>query len=155
VHPTALLFLAGQGPLLSSTRALAESLHLNNSVRFLGIRNDIPDLMRASDLYLMSSLWEGMPNVLLQAAASGLPAIATDVGGNASAVRDGVSGRIVPPNDDAALAAAVIEVLNMSQEARRSWGRAARLLAQSDFSLESVADRWLELYASLMAPLVP
>jgi glycosyltransferase involved in cell wall biosynthesis len=153
-HPNALLFLAGQGPLLSFTRALGEALHVENSVRFLGIRNDIPDLMRASDLYLMSSLCEGLPNVLLQAAATGLPAIATDVGGNASAVRDGVSGRIVPPNDDAALAASVIEVLNMSSAARRSWGHAARQLALSEFSLESVVDRWLGLYASLMEPMV-
>lgn len=155
VHPDALLLFAGQGPLEGSVRVLAAALHVADSVRFLGIRRDIPDLMRASDVYLISSLWEGLPNVLLEAAASGLPAVATNVGGNASAVRDGVSGRIVPPNDDAALAAAVIEVLNMSQAARRSWGDAARQSAQTNFSLESVVDRWLDLYTSLMKPTLP
>jgi len=154
-RPNALLLLVGQGPLLDETRGLAQALHLGDSVRFLGIRNDVPDLMRASDLYLMSSLWEGLPIVLLEAAASGLPAVATDVGGNASAVNDGISGRVVPPNDDEALAAAVVEVLNMSQEARRSWGRAACQLVLSSFSLEAVVDQWLELYASLMEPVVP
>lgn len=155
VHPDALLLFAGQGPLEGSVRVLAAALHVADSVRFLGIRNDIPDLMRASDCYLMSSLWEGLPNVLLEAAASGLPAVATEVGGNASVVRDGVSGRIVPPNDDAALAAAVIEILNMSQAARRSWGDAARQSVQTNFSLESVVDRWLDLYTSLMKPTLP
>jgi len=153
-HPNALLLLAGQGPLLDETRELAQTLHLGDSVRFLGIRNDIPDLMRASDLYLMSSLWEGLPIVLLEAAASGLLTVVTDVGGNASAANDGVSGRIVPPNDDEALAAAVIEVLNMSQDGRGSWGHAARLLAQSSFSLEAVVDRWFALYTSLIEPMV-
>jgi glycosyltransferase involved in cell wall biosynthesis len=154
-HPNALLLLAGQGPLLDDTRRLAHVLHLDDSVRFLGIRTDIPDLMRASDLFLMSSLWEGLPIVLLEAAASGLPSVATEVGGNATAVLDGISGRIVPPNDDSALAAAVIEVLDMSQEARRSSGDAARELAQSTYSLETVAERWLDLYAGLMGSVVP
>jgi glycosyltransferase involved in cell wall biosynthesis len=103
----------------------------------------------------MSSLLEGLPIVLLEAAASGLPAVATDVGGNATVVLDGISGRIVPPNDDEALAAAVIEVLNMAPAARRSWGHAARQLVQASFSLESVADRWLALYTSLIEPMVP
>ena len=154
-YPNALLLLAGQGPLLNATRALSEALHLSNSVRFLGIRRDIPDLMRAGDLYLMTSLCEGLPIVLLEAAASGLPAVVTNVGGNASAVLDGISGRIVPPNNDEALAAAVIEVLNMSPEARQSWGHAARQLVQSSFSLASVVDRWLGLYTSLVMPTAP
>jgi glycosyltransferase involved in cell wall biosynthesis len=153
-HPSAILLLVGQGTLFNATRTLAMTLHVTDSVRFLGIRNDIPDLMRASDLYLMSSLWEGLPIVLLEAAASGLPAVATDVGGNATAVLDGISGRIVSPNDDEALVAAVVEVLNMSLAARCSWGHAARLLAQSSFSLESVVDRWFDLYAGLMEPKV-
>src|SRR5450830_221310 len=154
-HPSATLMLVGQGTLFDATRTLAATLHVMDSVRFLGIRNDIPDLMRASDLYLMYSLWEGLPIVLLEAAASGLSAVATNVGGNASAVNDGVSGRIVPPNDDEALAAAVIEALNMSQEGRGSWGHAARLLALSSFSLEAVVDRWLALYTRLIEPMVP
>jgi glycosyltransferase involved in cell wall biosynthesis len=154
VHPNAVLLLVGQGTLLSPARTLATTLHVADSVRFLGIRTDIPDLMRASDVYLMSSLWEGLPMVLLEAAASGLPAVATDVGDNDSIVRDGVSGRIVPPADDEELAAAVIEVLNMSPSAQRSWGHAARQLVEPAFSLESAADRWLGLYASLTEPVV-
>jgi glycosyltransferase involved in cell wall biosynthesis len=151
-HPNALLFLAGQGPLLSPTRALAQALHLEDSVRFLGVRDDVPDLMRASDLYLMSSLCEGLPNVLIQAAASGLLAVVTDVGGNASVVRDGVTGRVVPPEDDAKLASAVIDMLRGLPTIQSSWGEAARAVALSDFSLESVADRWLNLYMDQMGP---
>jgi len=151
-HPNALLLLAGKGPLQDSARALVDDLHLSSSVRFLGVRDDVPDLMRASDCYLMSSLREGLPNVLIQAAASELPAVATNVGGNASVVRDGVSGCIVPPNDDAALAAGGVEVLNMAPAARRSWGHAAREIVLADFSLESVADRWLILYMDQMGP---
>lgn len=152
VHSNALLLLAGRGPLEDSIRALAATLRLGNSVRFLGIRNDIPDLMRASDCYLMSSLWEGLPIVLLEAAASGLPAVVTDVGGNASVVSDGISGRVVPPGDDVELASAVIDVLDMPPETRVSWGHAAREIVLADFSLESVADRWLKLYMDQMGP---
>jgi glycosyltransferase involved in cell wall biosynthesis len=154
-RPDAILLLVGQGTLLNATVALAEALHVSGSVRFLGIRNDVPDLMRASDLYLMSSLWEGLPIVLLEAAASGLPAVVTDVGGNVTAVLDGISGRTVPANDDRALAAAVSEVLNLAPVARRSWGRAARELVRSTFSLESVADRWLGLYETLVDSRAP
>jgi len=148
-HPNAILLLAGKGPLQDSARTLVDELHLSSSVRFLGVRDDVPDLMRASDCYLMSSLWEGLPNVLIQAAASGLPAVVTNVGGNASVVRDGVTGHVVPPGDDAKLALAVIDVLDRLPAIRSLWGDAARATALSKFSLESVADQWLSLFNDL------
>ncbi len=76
---------------------MARALGLGDWVRFLGVRQDVPALMSAADGYVMSSAWEGMPMVLLEAAAAGLPIVATTVGGNQEVVSDRESGFLVPP----------------------------------------------------------
>ena len=78
---------------------------MEGPVRLLGLRSDVPDLMQAADGFLMTSRWEGLPMVLLEAGASGLPVVATDVGGSRDAVLDGVSGYLTPAADPGALGA--------------------------------------------------
>ena len=107
--------------------------------------------MRAADGYVMSSAWEGLPMVLLEAAASGLPIVATDVGGNAEIVRDGATGRLVAAHDPAALAAAMTETMALPEAARQEWGRAARAHVAAEFDLERVVDSWIALYRRLRA----
>ena len=80
-HPEAVLLLAGRGALQSETESLARELEVGPAVRFLGVRDDVAALLSAADGYLMSSAWEGMPMVLLEAAAGGLPVVTTRVGG--------------------------------------------------------------------------
>lgn len=143
-QPTGTLFIAGEGPLESELRTQAESLGAR--VRFLGLREDVPDLMRACDGLVLSSVVEGLPMVLIEAAMASLPAVATDVGGIREVIRDGETGFIVPPQDATVLGAAMRQVEAMSVEARRQMGATARRNAIDRFSLAEVAAQWERLY---------
>ena len=85
-------FLSGRRSLALGDQILAAKCNVSHRLRFLGMRKDVPALMAAADGYMMSSAWEGLPMVLLEAAGSGLPIVATNVGGNCEIVRDGISG---------------------------------------------------------------
>jgi glycosyltransferase involved in cell wall biosynthesis len=98
-HPQAVLLLVGRGSLQPETEALTQELGLAGAVRFLGVRSDVPVVMSAADGYVMSSAWEGMPMVLLEAAAAGLPIVATMAGGNPKVVRNEETGFLVPTRD--------------------------------------------------------
>jgi len=145
-----LLLLAGQGSLLEETRKLANELDLEDKVRFLGVRRDVPDLMNAADAYVMSSAWEGMPMVLLEAEACGLPVVATEVGGNGEVILNNKSGYVVPPGDSEALATAMVKMMALSEVERRAMGKAGRAHIEANYSLERVVDQWEELYRQLL-----
>jgi glycosyltransferase involved in cell wall biosynthesis len=115
-------------------------------VELLGIRDDVPDLMRAADGYVMSSAWEGLPLVLLEAAATSLPIVATDVGGNATVVMDETSGFIVPPGSPEALAAAMQRLQDTPASQRQAMGQAGRAHVIATYDLEAVLDTWERLY---------
>jgi glycosyltransferase involved in cell wall biosynthesis len=150
-HPAASLLLVGQGTLEPASKALAASLGLGDRVRFLGVRWDVPDLMNAADAYVMSSAWEGLPMVLLEAAAVGLPAVATDVGGNSEIVADGETGFVVPPRDPAALASAMGRLMALSADERQWLGGQGRDRVVAQYSLDRVVDQWEDLYQALLA----
>jgi glycosyltransferase involved in cell wall biosynthesis len=116
----------------------------------LGFRSDVPELMEAADGFLMSSAWEGLPMVLLEASASALPAVVTDVGGSRDAVLDGVSGFIVPAHDPAALASAMLRFMSRPVDERRRMGEAARDHVLATFAMDAIADRWDQTYRSLL-----
>lgn len=145
-RPGTRLLLVGEGALEDEVGRERARLGLEGSVSLLGRRADVPDLLGAVDGYLMSSAWEGMPIVLLEAAAAGLPIAATDVGGNAEVVRSGETGLLVPPRDDGALAAAMIRVMDMSPRERRAMGGRGRAFVAETYDLEAVVDRWEALY---------
>ncbi|HIC90267.1 MAG TPA: glycosyltransferase family 1 protein [Anaerolineae bacterium] len=111
--PSAVFLLAGEGPLQADVLAEQERLGLQERFRLLGWRDDVPALLAASDLFCLSSRWEGMPYALLEALAAGVPIVATDVGGCREAIgQEGqAAGRLVPPADPDALAAAMIALL--------------------------------------------
>ena len=140
------LLLAGDGPLRPEIAAHIEEAGVEAGVVLLGIRDDVPDLMRAADGYVMSSAWEGLPLVLLEAAASSLPIVATDVGGNREVVQDGASGFIVPPSSPAALADAMRRIERLTEAQRRAMGQVGREGVLGKFDLEVVLDRWEALY---------
>ena len=150
VHKDAVLLIAGQGSLREKAQSLAEELGIAPKVFFLGVRTDIPDLMNAADAYVMSSAWEGMPMVLLEAGAVGLPVVATDVGGNREVVVDGKSGLLVPSKDPEALARAMVRLMELSPEERRSMGKYGRRHIEENYSLERVVEQWEALYRELM-----
>lgn len=150
VHKDAVLLIAGQGSLREKAQSLAEELGIAPKVFFLGVRTDIPDLMNAADAYVMSSAWEGMPMVLLEAGAVGLPVVATDVGGNREVVVDGKSGLLVPSKDPEALARAMVRLMELSPEERRSMGKYGRRHIEENYSLERVVEQWEMLYMELL-----
>lgn len=145
-----MLLIAGDGPLRVQIEGLARELKVSDRIRFLGIRKDVPMLMSAADGYVMSSAWEGLPMVLLEAAASGLPIVATNVGGNAEVVRDGVSGYLVPPSDPCALAFRFQTVEQMPLAMRTAMGQAGRDLVVTNYSMSSVLDEWESIYRALI-----
>lgn len=105
------LVIIGTGPDESKLRALAGSLGLQKNIHFLGSRADVPALMRQLDILVSPSLWEGLPTVLLEAMALGIPVVATDVSGSREIVRNGSTGTLVPPGDPVALARAIVSTL--------------------------------------------
>jgi glycosyltransferase involved in cell wall biosynthesis len=144
------LLIAGDGPLRKAMESMALDLGISGYVRFLGIRRDVSQLMTAADAYVMSSSWEGMPNVLLEASATGLPIVATDVGGNREIVLDGVTGFLVPPRNPEALARAMLRIMDLSDEERKEMGKRARKHIEVKFNLDRVVDLWEILYYELL-----
>lgn len=141
------LVVVGDGPLRDSLGDLARSEGVAEDVHFLGDRSDVADILRGLDLFVLSSVTEGYSIALLEACATGLPIVATDVGGNAEIVVDRVSGRIVPPGDPGSLAAACVEMLSDAMQAQRM-ASAARAWAVSEASIAAMAGRYASLYES-------
>jgi glycosyltransferase involved in cell wall biosynthesis len=120
-------------------------------VRFVGVRDDVPAFMSAADGYVMSSAWEGMPMVLLEGAAAGLPIVATRVGGNHEVVTEGESGLLVPPRDHEALAAAMLRLMALPEAQRREMGERGREHVRAHYGLSRVVDRWEDVYHEVLA----
>jgi glycosyltransferase involved in cell wall biosynthesis len=150
-QPASRLLIVGEGPLRLAMEKIATEFGLKEKMIFLGIRRDIPDIMNAADAYVMSSAWEGLPNVLLEAHATGLPAVATDVGGNREILKDGITGFIVPPKSPEALAQAMLRLMNLSQEERQRMGEAARRHVEMNFDLKKRVNNLRILYQELLA----
>lgn len=141
--PGATLLVVGDGVCAAELRERAV-----DGVRLLGELDDVAPLLRAADVFVLPSATEGLSNALLEAMATGLPVVATRVGGAVDVVEDHRSGRLVSVDDTAALTAALAELLDPSQGAERDvLGRGARERMLTGYSLESVAARLSELYA--------
>lgn len=138
------LAVAGEGPLRNELAILTQKLGLDERVSFLGARNDIPDLLSAADLFVLSSAWEGFPMVVGEAMACECVVVATDCGG----VREflGDSEFLVRPKSSEALAAAIDKALKLSPDQRANYGRSARKRVQELYSLDATVDKWLAIY---------
>lgn len=117
-------------------------------VQFLGQRNDIPRLLGAADVFVLASHREGFPRAAMEAAATGLPVVATDIRGCRQVVDPDHTGYLVPPRDAAALARAMAELID-DPGRRASFGAAARIKAKAEFDEQVVIDRLFEAYAEL------
>ena len=143
------LLFAGNGPLRSDVEERVKALGLNNYVRFLGVRTDIPEILAAADVFVLSSRWEGNPLSVMEAMAAGKPVVATAVGGVPELVEEGVSGILVPPQNPEALAEAMIR-LAQNSALRRKMGEAARRRAEERFGVERMAREYERLYTKLL-----
>jgi glycosyltransferase involved in cell wall biosynthesis len=147
-EPRARFLWVGDGPLRPEMTRRIRDRGLAPAVLTLGQRDDVPDLLAAADLFVLPSLFEGLPIALLEAMAVGLPVVATRVCGNEEAMRDGVTGRLVPPRDPAALAAAALEAFDPKQGA--AWGQAGRALCARSFDARRMARETAAIYEQVL-----
>lgn len=146
----AVLQVAGEGPARSRLEGLVRREGLNGRVQLLGVRGDIPDLMASADAYVTASRAEGLPMALLEAGASGLPIVATGVGGTRDVVVEGENGFLVPPGDAGALAASMRRLQDLGRDDRRRMGAAGRRRVELHFDLDRIVDRWEAIYRGLL-----
>jgi glycosyltransferase involved in cell wall biosynthesis len=146
------LWIAGNGDdpeYQAALRIETERLGIDESVRWLGLRRDLPALLDAADGFVLASAWEGMPLALAEAMAMQKPIVATGVGGVAELT--GNCGIVVPPRDPDALATAMLSILNTPAEAREFLGCSARRRVIDNFNIEAKADLWEALYRDIVA----
>ncbi|MGQ0834935.1 MAG: TIGR03088 family PEP-CTERM/XrtA system glycosyltransferase [Gammaproteobacteria bacterium] len=139
------LVMVGDGPLKPQAERLLRDAGAADAAWLPGSRDDVPEMMRAMDVFVLSSRREGISNTILEAMASGLPVVATATGGNPELVLDGVTGQLVPPSEPAALARALVAYA-CSATARAAHGRAARARAEREYSLGRMVADYEALY---------
>ena len=149
-RPDARLAIAGDGPERHSLDRLVADRGLAGSAILLGERRDIPALLASASAFVLSSRWEGLPMVLLEAAAQMLPIVSTDVGGCRDVARPDL-GAVLTRTDPADLARGMLSVMDMRPEERVRTGQRLQALVQSQFDMDVVAERWADLYASVLA----
>jgi sugar transferase (PEP-CTERM/EpsH1 system associated) len=148
-RPDARLLLVGEGPEESKIRQLTRQANLADAVQFLGLRKDVPRLLRAADFLLLTSISEGIPLTVIEGMAAGLPVVATRVGGMAEVVRDGDTGLLAPVGDGAALAKQVLRLAG-DAELRRRIGQSGRARACADFAESRMHDSYVCLYEEML-----
>lgn len=144
------LILAGAGSLETDLRSFSSSLGIDSRVQFLGFTRDVRRWMKAADACVLASRWEGLPICLLEAGACALPSVATDVAGSNEVVVDGVTGFLARPGNVDSLRRAMLRLMHMTPANRRAMGRNARQRIEERYGMESVLDRWEQLYADLL-----
>ncbi len=147
--PGAVFVMVGDGPLRSQVLSLLKELALEGSFLLTGLRRDVPELMSTFDVFVLPSLWEGLPRVLPQAMAVGIPIVATDTDGNAEAVENGINGFLVSPGDVEALADAVLRLLS-DRDLALSMGASGKKKVD-EFSAQKMVEDISSLYQELLS----
>lgn len=143
--PEISLVIAGDGPIENALKQQAVALGIDGHVFFIGSRLDLPELLQIFDLYVLPSVWEGLPMVLLEAMAAGCPIIATDVGGNATAITNRFNGSLIKPKDPLALAKEIRQVLS-DESLRAQYIRESRKIFEKQFSARIMTAAYEKLY---------
>jgi glycosyltransferase involved in cell wall biosynthesis len=145
-YPNAVLLLIGRGELEISLKEQTQRLGIEERVRFLGMRQNVPKLLAVMDVFVLPSLSEGLSLALLEAMASGKPVVATHVGGNSELIDHGRTGFLVQPEDARDLAANLLKLLS-DPEKMQQFGRQAAERVRQHFSMGLMVDRYRDLYA--------
>jgi len=147
-YPNAYFMMVGDGPLRGEVEQLATELGIANRLVLTGLRRDVPELLAAFDLFALSSLWEGLPRVLLQAMATSLPVVATACDGSAEAIETGVNGFLVPPGEPTQLAERLCDLLEQPALAQQMGS--AGYARVEEFSDRGMVKAIAALYAELL-----
>jgi len=150
--PSARVVIFGEGELREELQTQARELHLGDGLIFAGFRppEEIPSILKAADVFVMSSVEEGLGTSLFDAMAAGAPIVATRAGGIPEIVRDGETGLLVPTRDSAALAEAIVRVLNDAALARRL-ANAAGALVRREGTKERMVGETITVYREVLA----
>ena len=146
--PQAKLLLVGAGPLYPETKALIQELGIKENTVFIRWRKNIPDYIRAMDVFILPSFSEGMSNTILEAMACSRAVVATNVGGNPELVSHEKTGLLVPSDDDKKMAAAILDLLQ-HPEKRRAFAAAGRRKVEQQFTFRQMIRRYEKLYIEL------
>jgi glycosyltransferase involved in cell wall biosynthesis len=149
-RPDVAFLYIGDGELKTAFEAEVARLHLTSSCKLLGWRRDVPELLRCLDVFVLTSLWEGLPRVYLEALASGIPVVGTRVDGAAEVIRDGYNGYLLAPHDWEGLARRVLYLLS-APEIRASMGARGRQGLSPDFDIYEMVRRQEREYDELLA----
>jgi len=147
--PDITFIIAGKGPLESQLKGLSIKLGISDKVKFLGFNDDIPKLLSVIDIFVLPSLWEGMPNVVLEAMAAGKPVIATDTGGSKDIIDSGINGVLVEPKNSEALAEAILALLGDPAQ-RKRLGESARDKVKERFPIDKMVSKTEQIYTKLL-----
>ena len=147
--PKIRFFIIGRGELMDELKSIASSLGLTRELIFTGFRNDVGSFYKIADLFVMSSVDEGLGTAVLDAMASGKPVVATNAGGLPEIVHNGKTGRLVAPADPSALAEGIIDVLTQDDLAERLGNQGQKLVRQS-FTIEAMVDSNIDVYHKII-----
>jgi len=147
--PSARFFIVGEGELLGELKALAETLTLGNKLIFTGFRHDVGAFYKICDLFVMSSLQEGLGTSILDALAMGKPVVATHTGGIPEIISNGETGRLVPPANPDALATAIIELLENPEFAMKMAMNGEKKV-RKHFSIDAMVDKNIRVYKQIL-----
>ncbi|MBW4671707.1 MAG: glycosyltransferase family 4 protein [Cyanomargarita calcarea GSE-NOS-MK-12-04C] len=143
------LDLVGSGVFLESCQALAKSLEITDKVSFLGDRRDVPELLAKSQIFILSTHYEGLPISILEAMRGGLPVVATSVNGIPEEIEDEKTGLLVPRQDAEALADALSRLIQ-APEIRQQMGEAAREKFMREFTIDRMVNETRNVYKSVL-----
>jgi len=133
---------------------MASSLGLNESLLFTGERTKIAPLLQAMDIFVLTSLYEGMPNAIMEAMSCALPCVATEVGGTPELVLHGKTGFLVPPQKEKPILDFILQLIN-DRTLRLDLGKNGRERIKDNFNLEKMSSSYEQLYNSVLGPLKP
>lgn len=150
-NPKAHLLVVGQGRERQNLQTLITDADLTAAVTLAGFRKDIPQLLKASDAFILSSLKEGWPLVILEAMAAGIPVVATESGGQVEVIHYGRNGYIVPTANAEKLAQAMLDVMALTSDQRKDMVQKAKNMSHDDFSHEAAVSHLQQIYESELA----
>lgn len=149
-HRSDLKFImVGDGPLRAETEQLIRQLDLSDYIIVTGHRTDVPELLAAMDVFMLTSLWEGLPISLLEAMAMSKPVIVTDIKGSREVVKNGETGYLVPPKDPEAAGEALLKMLAAGEEAKKMGAR-GRHLVDEVFNAKTMTQNTISVYRELL-----
>ena len=141
--------IIGDGPLKDDLKEYSKKVGIRDNVEFLGVRNDIPELLQNMDIFVMTSFREGISNAIMEAMVSGLPVVATDVGGNSELVIEGETGFLCPLDDTKLLADKVFSLINNETESKRM-GENGKKRMLNEFAVENMIKETENVYLRLL-----